>query len=61
MLAISPRRYLTSDLIKQQIVQIPVKEAIAGFPIMLVERISIPLTPAAEYFANLLRHNAMRQ
>ncbi len=61
MLAISPRRYLTSNLINQQIIQIPVKEAIPGFPIMLVERVSIPLTPAAEHFADLLRHAAAQQ
>lgn len=61
MLAISPQRYLTSDLIRRQIIQIPVKEALPGFPIMLVERAAIPLTPAAEYFADLLRHAAMQQ
>ena len=61
MLAISPLRYLTSDLIKQQIIRIPVREAIPGFPIMLVERAAIPLTPAAEYFADLLRHAATQQ
>jgi DNA-binding transcriptional LysR family regulator len=61
MLAISPQRYLASDLINAQIIQIPVKEAIPGFPIMLVERAAIPLTPAAEYFADLLRHAATQQ
>ncbi len=61
MLAISPQRYLTSDLIRRQIIQIPVKEALPGFPIMLVERAAIPPTPAAEYFADLLRHAAMQQ
>ena len=61
MLAISPRRYLTSDLIRRQIIQIHVKEDIPGFPIMLVERAAIPLTPRAKYFADLVRHAAMQQ
>ena len=61
MLAISPQRYLASDLINAQIIQVPVKEAIPGFPIMLIERAAIPLTPAAEYFADLLRRAATQQ
>ena len=61
MLAISPERYIASSVINQHVIRIPVKEPISGFPIMLVERASIPLTPAAEYFADLLRRTAAQQ
>ena len=56
MLAISPRGYLASSLVNQHVIEIPIREALPGFPIMLVERASIPLTPIARHLADLLRN-----
>lgn len=60
MLAISPRHYATAKLINANLVRIPVRETLAGPPIMLVQRASIPLTPAAECLAGLLQEAAAR-
>ena len=60
MLAISPQLYTASVLVNTQVVRVPVKEALPGPPIMLVQRASIPLTPAAEHLADLLRRAGSR-
>ncbi len=60
MLAISPQLHTASVLLNAQVVRVPVKEALPGPPIMLVQRAAIPLTPAAEHLANLLRRARLR-
>jgi LysR family transcriptional regulator, regulator of abg operon len=61
MLAIAPRQYATSSLLADFVRQVPVKERLAGPSLFLIKRAAIPLTPAAEYLADLLRRAAIQQ
>lgn len=61
MLAITPRQYAISQLLADFVQQIPVKEKLAGPSLFLIQRASIPLTPAAEYLTDLLRRAAVKQ
>ena len=54
-IAISPRQFETMKILSRELVRIPVKETLSSPPLMLIQRSSLPLTPAAEYFADLLR------
>ena len=58
MLSISPARYIDSPLLNKPLIQIPVRERLSGPTISLIQRASFPLTPAAEYLADLLRRSA---
>ena len=59
MLAISPRQYATSSFLTDRVRRVPVKERLAGPSLYLIQRASIPLTPAAEHLAHLLRRAAI--
>jgi LysR family transcriptional regulator, regulator of abg operon len=48
---------LTRDLT----IPIPIEETVAGAPMALVRRSSVPSTPASEYLCDLLRRAASRQ
>lgn len=61
MLAISPRQYATTPLLAGMVRRVPIRERLAGPSVFLIQRASIPLTPAAEYLADLLRRAAVRQ
>jgi DNA-binding transcriptional LysR family regulator len=61
LLAISPRQYGDSPLLGGQVRRVPIRERLAGPSLFLVKRASIPLTPAAEYLADLLRRAAAPQ
>ena len=61
MLAISPLLYAESALLNTRVVRVAVEEALPGPPIALVQRAAIPLTPAAEDLAGLLRRAALRR
>jgi molybdate transport repressor ModE-like protein len=60
MLVMMPELWLSSPLTKDLIVPIPIQETLAGAPMTLVRRSSVPSTPASEYFCDLLRRSASR-
>lgn len=53
-LAISPRQWANSSLLRDLLVQIPIKEALSSPPVVTIRRAALPLTPAVEYFADLI-------
>ncbi len=61
MLAITPRQYAHTALLADSVQQIPIRERLAGPSLYLIQRAAIPLTPAAEYLADLLRRAAGSQ
>ena len=58
MLVMVPEPWVHSPLIKGLIAPIPVEESLAGAPMTLVRRSTVPSTPASEYFCDLLRRAA---
>ena len=55
MIAIAPRQVVDTDLMRIPLVRIPVREFIDAPSIVMVRRAALPLTPAAEYFCDLVR------
>lgn len=53
--AIVPRQWLDFPPLKGLIWRVPVRESVGAPAIVLVRRSSLPLTPAAEYFCDLMR------
>ncbi|MEO6623482.1 MAG: LysR family transcriptional regulator, partial [Burkholderiaceae bacterium] len=60
MLTMSPVQWLDSPIIKGVISQIKVQELIAAPAIVLIQRNTIPPTPAAEYLCDMMRRPASR-
>lgn len=60
MLVMVPQMWLASPLTKDLTVAIPIEETLAGAPMSLVRRSSVPSTPASEYLCDLLRRTASR-
>ncbi len=60
MLVMVPELWLGSPLTRDLIAAIPVEETLAGAPMSLVRRSSVPSTPASEYLCDLLRRAASR-
>lgn len=60
MLVMVPEQWLGSPLTKDLTVPIPIEETLAGAPMSLVRRSSVPSTPASEYLCDLLRRAASR-
>ena len=54
--ALLPRQCADSPMFKPLIHPVPVREALAAPDIVLITRAGLPLTPAAERIASLLRH-----
>lgn len=59
MLCMAPRQWVESPLTQDLLIPIRVKEIFPAPPIMLVHRKGLGLTPAAEYFAALVRRAAV--
>ena len=55
ILAIVPRQWLAFAPLQGWIQEVPIKEKIGAPAIVMVRRASLPLTPAAEYFCDLVR------
>lgn len=60
MLAMMPRQWLEFPLTAGHIERIPIKEAIDSPSIVMIRRATLPLTPAAEYFCDLVRRASAR-
>ena len=58
MLMIAPKQALEFSPYKGRLVRIPVREEIDAPSIVIVRRAASPLTPAAEYFCDLMRRAA---
>lgn len=58
-LAIVPRQWASFAPTSAFVNQIPVREKIPSGPIALIKRSTMPLTPAAEYFCDLLRRASL--
>jgi LysR family transcriptional regulator, regulator of abg operon len=56
VLAMMPVQFSQFALVQKAITSIPVMEALPALPIVLVRRAGFSLTPAAEYFVELLRN-----
>ena len=57
-LAFLPQQWITSDIFKGTLQEIPVKEALDGPDIVLVKRNTLPLTPIAETMVTLFERAA---
>lgn len=57
-LAFLPHQWITSDIFKGKLQEIPVKEALDGPDIVLVKRNTLPLTPIAETMVTLFERAA---
>jgi len=60
MLAMVPRQWLEFPLMAGHIERIPIKEVIDSPSIVMIRRATLPLTPAAEYFCDLIRRASAR-
>ena len=58
-LALNARPWAHVSLAKTVLQMIEVKEIIAGPSLVIMQRAEIPLTPAAEYLADLVRRAAV--
>jgi DNA-binding transcriptional LysR family regulator len=61
MLSLTARQFAASPMVRSVIERIAIHEALEAPPIMRVQRSSIPLTPAAQHFSDLLEREARRQ
>ena len=61
LLAISPRQWADSPMLSHLIERVPVKETLAGPPIVMIRRSAVPPTPAAEHLCDLLRRVAVSE
>jgi DNA-binding transcriptional LysR family regulator len=60
LLALMPVQWTDFELTRRSLQRIKVREKIAAPPIVLVRRSALALTPAAEFFADLLRSAAAK-
>lgn len=58
LLMVLPEQWLGSPLAKELLDPLPLKETLPAAPICIVRRARLPLTPAAEHFADLLHRSA---
>lgn len=58
MMSISPRQWVSSPIVSHWLTPVPIQGVIAAPPIVLIRRAAIPLTPAAEFFCDLLQRAA---
>lgn len=59
MLTMLPRQWAQAPLFKPYLQKIEVHEALFAPPICIVRRTGLPLTPAAEYFCDMIRRAAL--
>ncbi len=55
LLMMLPVQWTQSPLLRDAVQRIPVREALPAPPVCLVRRAGMPLTPAAEYFGDMVR------
>jgi LysR family transcriptional regulator, regulator of abg operon len=60
LLAMAPVQWTDFPLIGQTLATIPVREPLPAPPIVVIRRAGLPLTPAAEFFVDLIRRNVPR-
>lgn len=60
LLMMLPIQWLTSPLTRNALCTIPVVESLPSPPMCVVRRAGLPLTPAAEYFCDMIRRAAQR-
>ena len=60
LLMMLPVQWLTSPLTRDVLQTIPVLESLPSPPMCVVRRAGLPLTPAAEYFCDVIRRAALR-
>ena len=60
LLAIVPRQWAEFPPLGSSLQKIPVRERIAASPICLIRRAALPLTPAGEFFWDLLRRASVQ-
>jgi len=61
LLALLPLQWAEFPITRPLLRPIKVREKMPAPPLILVRRAALPLTPAAEYFCDLLRHAAGHQ
>lgn len=61
LLTVLPVQWLNFTLLRDVMQPIPVREVLRAPPICLVHRSGLPLTPAAECFADMMRRSAVQQ
>jgi DNA-binding transcriptional LysR family regulator len=57
-LAMLPVQWTDFPIIGQALISIPVRESLPAPPLVVIRRSELPLTPAAEFFVDLLRRRA---
>jgi LysR family transcriptional regulator of abg operon len=57
LLALVPIQWIQSPWIGDQLARIPIRETLRAPSIVTIRRAGLPLTPAAEYFLDLMRRN----
>jgi DNA-binding transcriptional LysR family regulator len=55
LLAMLPVQWTEFPIIGQALISIPVRETLPAPPLVIIRRSELPLTPAAEFFVDLLR------
>ncbi len=60
LLAMAPGQWSQSAFTRGILTTIPVKEELAAAPLVVINRVDLPLTPAATYFLDLLRRAQVR-
>lgn len=61
LLMMLPVQWTHSPLLRDLVQPIPVKELLPAPPVCLVRRAGMPLTPAAEYFCDMMRRAALHR
>lgn len=61
LLMMVPVQWIQSPLLRQAVDPIRVKEVLPALPISLVRRHGLPLTPAAEYFCDMIRRAVLHR
>lgn len=61
LLMMVPVQWIQSPLLCQAVDPIPVRELLPALPICLVRRHGLPLTPAAEYFCDMIRRAVLHR
>lgn len=59
LLMLLPIQWLQAPIFKEALQRIPVVEALEAPPICIVQRVGLPLTPAAEYFCDMIRRASL--
>lgn len=58
LLMMLPEQWLNAPITREMLTCIPIREELPGPSICLIRRARLPLTPAAEYFSDMLRRAA---